>query len=96
MSGPLQKQLVTPPVLAFPSFDTDFTLETDALIQGFRPNLSQPPSDAKPHLAANAIHALNKAEKNYSITELETFIFIHTSMATRSLFMQTTQLARPY
>ena len=67
---------MTPPVLAFPSFDLDFTLETDASIQGLGAILSQPQPDGKLHPVAYASRALNKAEKNYSITELETLAVV--------------------
>ena len=64
----LKEQLATPPVLAFLSFDVDFTLETDASIQGLGAILSQPQPDGKFHPVAYASRALNKAEKKYSIT----------------------------
>ena len=72
----LKEQLVTPPVLAFPSFDIDFTFETDASIQGLGAILSQPQPDGKLHPVAYASRALNKAEKNYNITELETLAVV--------------------
>ena len=68
----LKEWLATPPVLAYPSFDVDFTLETDASIQGLGAILSQLQVDGNLHPVAYASRALNKAEKNYSITKLET------------------------
>ena len=99
----LKEQLVTPPVVAFLSFDVDFTLETDASIQGLGAILSQPQPDGKLHPVAYASRVLNKAEKKYSITELELwllcrlfFMFIPTSTLTKSPFLRTTQLSKPY
>ena len=97
----LKEQLATPPVLAFLSFHVNFTLETDASIQGLGAILSQLQTDRKFHPVAYASRALNKAEKNYSKIELETLCglfltFIPISMATKSLFLPTTQLSGPY
>lgn len=72
----LKQCLKTPPELAFLSFDVDFTLETDASIQGLGAVLSQLHPDGKLHPVSYASRALNKAEKNYSITELETLAVI--------------------
>ena len=72
----LKEQLATPPMLAFLSFDVDFTLETDASIQGVGAILSQLQMDGKLHPVAYTSQALNKAEKNYSITELETLAVV--------------------
>ena len=63
-------------MLSFPSFDVDFTLETDVSIQGLGAILSQPQTDGKLHPVAYTSRALNKAEKNYSITELETLAVV--------------------
>ena len=68
----LKERLVTPPVLAYPAFDVNFTLETDASIQGLGAVLSQPQADGKLHPVAYTSRALNKAEKSYSIMKLET------------------------
>ena len=68
----LKTQLVTPPVLAYPSFTKDFTLETDASIQGLGAVLSQVQDNGKLHPVAYASRALNPSEKNYSVTGLET------------------------
>ena len=68
----LKTRLVTPPVLAYPCFSKDFTLETDASIQGLGAVLSQIQEDGKVHPVAYASRALNPSEKNYSVTELET------------------------
>ena len=72
----LKSKLVTPPVLAYPSFEKDFVLETDASILGLGAVLSQPQEDCKVHPIAYASRALNKSEKNYSITELETLAVV--------------------
>ena len=72
----LKERLATPPVLAYPAFDVDFTLETDASIQGLEAVLSQPQADSKLDPVAFASRALNNAEKRYSITELETLAVV--------------------
>ena len=50
----LKERLATPPVLAFPPFDSDFTLETDASILGLGAILSQPQPGGKLHPVAYA------------------------------------------
>ena len=72
----LKKRLVTPPVLAYPNFKDDFTLETDASIRGLGAVLSQKQEDGKLHPVAYASSALNASEKNYSVTELETLAVV--------------------
>ena len=63
-------------MLAYPSFDKDFVLETDASILGLGAVLSQKQVDGKLHPIAYASRALNPAEKNYSVTELETLAVV--------------------
>jgi len=72
----LKTHLVTPPVLAYPCFTKDFTLETDASIQGLGAVLSQAQEDGRLHPVAYATRALNPSEKNYSVTELETLAVV--------------------
>ena len=72
----LKTSLVTPPVLAYPCFSKDFTLETDASIQGLGAVLSQKQEDGKLHPVAYASRSLNQAERNYSVTELETLAVV--------------------
>lgn len=68
----LKLKLVTTPVLAYPAFNKEFVLETDASIQGLGAVLFQVQSDEKLHTVAFASRALSPQERNYSITELET------------------------
>ena len=68
--------MVTLPVLAYPCFGKDFTLETDASVQGLGAVLSQVQEDEKLHPVAYASRALNPSEKNYSVTELETLAVV--------------------
>jgi len=67
----LKRRLVTLPVLAYPSFDADFVLETDASHQSLDAVLSQRQQDGRIHPIAYASRALSGAEKNYGITDLE-------------------------
>ena len=72
----LKKKLVSAPVLAYPSFDRPFVLETDASIAGVGAMLSQPQEDGMLHPVAYASHALTLSEKNYAITELDTLAVV--------------------
>lgn len=67
---------MTPPVLAYPRFGEEFTLETDASIMGLGAVLSQKQEYGKRHPVAYASRALNPAEKNYSVTQLETLAVV--------------------
>ena len=72
----LKKKLTEATLLAYPSFDRDFVLETDASIHGLGAILSQVQDDHKSHPIAYVSRALSTAEKNYGITELETLAVV--------------------
>ena len=72
----LKTRLISPPVLAYPCCTRDFTLKTDASIQGLGAVLSQAQEDGRLHPVAYASRALNQAEKNYSVTEIETLAVV--------------------
>ena len=65
-----------PPILAYPSFDQEFVLETDASVQGLGTVLSQKRTDDRLHSVAYASRALSPPEKNYGITDLETLAVV--------------------
>ena len=72
----LKNRLTTAPVLAYPSFDKPYTVETDASISGLGAVLMQMQDDSKLHPVAYASRSLTAAERNYSITELETLAIV--------------------
>ena len=72
----LKELLVTSPILAYPNFQRDFLLETDASQQGLGAVLSQVQSDNRSHPIAYASRGLTPAEKNYGITDLETLAVV--------------------
>ena len=72
----LKQCLVSCPVLAYPSFDEDFVLETDASVMGLGAVLAQLQSDGFAHPIAYASCALSPSERNYGITELETLAVV--------------------
>ena len=67
----LKDKLTSAPVLAYPSFDKPFTVETDACINRLGAVLQQTQDDSKLHPVAYTSPSLTDAERNYSITELE-------------------------
>jgi len=69
----LKQKLVTSPLLAYPDFDKDFTLETDASKLGLGAILSQYQEDGKLHPVA---YASQSVSANYSITDLETLAVV--------------------
>ena len=72
----LKEKLISTPVLAYPSFEKSFVLETDASIEGIGAILSQPQEDDLLHPVAYASRSLTVAERNYAITELETLAVV--------------------
>ena len=72
----LKCKLSVAPVLAYPSFEKNFVLETDACLQGLGAILSQKQDDGKLHPIAYAIRALSQSEKNYLVSEVETLAVV--------------------
>ena len=72
----LKQCLSTTPVLAYPSLDKPFVLETDASILGLGAVLSQVQDDGQSHPVAYASRSLTALERNYAITELETLAVV--------------------
>ena len=72
----LMSCLVESPVLSYPNFSKDFTIETDASVKRLGAVLSQVQEDGKLHPVSYASRALSKAEENYAITELETLAVV--------------------
>lgn len=70
----LKRLLCSAPVLVYPAFGPGktFILETDASIEGLGAVLSQTQEDGSTHPIAYASRSLDKHEKNYGISELET------------------------
>ena len=72
----LRTKLLTSPVLAYPEFNEDFTLETDASKHGLGAILSQYKEDQQLHPIAYASRSVSVTEANYGITDLETLAFV--------------------
>jgi hypothetical protein len=66
----IKQALTESPVMAYPDFDKEFRLETDASIKGLGAILSQE-YPAGNRVVAYASRSLNEHEKRYSITKLE-------------------------
>ena len=64
------------PVLAYPNFDVDFVLETDASVKGLGAELSQYQSDGVLHPVAFASRSLSPAERDYGVADIETLAVV--------------------
>ena len=67
----LKNKLTSAPVLAYPDFDREFIVHTDASTVGLGAVLSQKEEQGLEHAVAYASRSLNKAERNYTTTEQE-------------------------
>jgi hypothetical protein len=67
----LKEHLTTAPILAYPNFDEKFILHTDASTIGLGAVLAQKDDHGRECVIAYGSRGLTKAEKNYSVTELE-------------------------
>ena len=72
----LKAAITQSPVLVYPNFEVDFVLETDACGKGLGAVLSQRQSDGILHPVAYASRSLSPAERNYSVTDLETLAVV--------------------
>lgn len=63
-------------MLAYPCFQQDFVLETDASIDGIGAVLGQYQDDKNLHPVSYASRALSRSERNYRITEFETLAVV--------------------
>ena len=72
----LRLKLVEALLLAYPDFEKDFVLETDARVKGLGAVLSQKQEDGRFHPVAYASRALSSQEKTYGITDLETLAVV--------------------
>ncbi|KAL5484275.1 hypothetical protein EMCRGX_G020744 [Ephydatia muelleri] len=71
-----QERLTTPPVLAFPQFDREFLLATDASDSAIGAVLSQVDDNGTEKIIAYWSRQLTKAERNYSTIEREALAIV--------------------
>ena len=72
----LRQKLLQSPILVYPSFEKEFTLETDASVLGLGAVLSQVQEDGLLHPVAYASRATSPSERNHGITDLETLAVV--------------------
>ncbi len=81
----LKNLLTLAPILAFPHFDREFQLSTDASDNGLGACLQQYGDDGKQHPVAYASRTLNSTERRYRTTEKEAYAIIWAIQNFRSL-----------
>lgn len=73
----LKSALVSSPVLSCPDFEKPFSVHCDASNYGIAGTLTQVSDDGVEHPIAYASRSLNKAERNYSVTEREALAVVY-------------------
>ena len=73
----LRDRLITSPIVAFPDFDEEFLIFTDASNYGVRGVLSQMQDDKEVVNIAYSSRHLNTAERNYSAIEREALAIVY-------------------
>lgn len=72
----LKKALASPPILAQPDFDNDFTLQTDGSNEGLGATLLQTDKEGKTTVICYLSRSLAPAEKKWTTTEIEALAVI--------------------
>jgi hypothetical protein len=67
----MKNALTSAPILRYPNFEEPFILYTDASYTGLGAVLAQKDEEGLEHVIAYASRSLDKAEQNYSATEIE-------------------------
>ena len=67
----MKKSLITAPILAFPNFNKEFILDTDASFDSIGAVLSQVGESGREHVIAYGSHSMGAHEKGYCITRKE-------------------------
>jgi hypothetical protein len=91
----LKTTLTQAPVLAYPLFDSEFLLETDASGSGLGAVLSQRQDDKSIQQIAFASRTLQPHEKQYGISELEALGVVWAVKQFRHIWLPLHSLYRP-
>ena len=70
--------MTSEPLLAYPNFDKEFTIHSDASLTAIGAVLSQLDDEGNEHPVAYTSRVLNKHERNYSVTERVCLVLINT------------------
>ena len=73
----LRKFLTTSPVLAYPDFEKEFIIHTDASLNAIGAVLSQLDEHNHDHPVTYCSRTLSSAERNYTVTEQECLAVIY-------------------
>ena len=69
--------LASAPLLAYPNFNKEFIIQTDASLTAVGAVLSQLDNEGFEHPVAYSSRVLNKHERNYTVTERECLAVIY-------------------
>ena len=91
----LKKKLTTPPILAFPRFDREFLLATDASYSAIGAVLSQVHDNGTEKVIVYWSRQLSKAERNYSTIEREALAIVKVVRSFIHIYMDMNLSCKP-